>query len=111
MPRSRSPRVEYGRIIHAFIRAGWNPPRPSDKAFQRIIDDIERVHPSATLQLSGLQARCLALYAEGLTKQEIADRLDLGLETVRTRLKEAQQRLGARNMTHAVALAIRDELI
>jgi LuxR family quorum sensing-dependent transcriptional regulator len=42
---------------------------------------------------------------------EMAKRLGIGQETVRSHLKKVQSKLGARNRSHAVAEAIRQQLI
>jgi LuxR family quorum sensing-dependent transcriptional regulator len=42
---------------------------------------------------------------------EVAKALDIGAETVRSHLKKAQTKLGARNGTQAVAEALRQKLI
>jgi DNA-binding CsgD family transcriptional regulator len=46
----------------------------------------------------------------GKQVQETAEGLGLGVETVRSHLKKAQEKLGARNRTHAVAEAMRQQL-
>jgi DNA-binding CsgD family transcriptional regulator len=67
--------------------------------------DVENVH------LTKREREVLSLLAEGLQLEEIAQRLGIGLETVRTHVRHAGARLGASNRTHAVAIAIRLELI
>lgn len=47
----------------------------------------------------------LELMAEGAPNEEIAEVLGIGLATVRTYIKRIFNRFGARNRTHAVALA------
>lgn len=125
-----SERVILGRLMWAFIIAGWNPPTPSDAVYDRILSDIGRdrdessyagrrqetgrdkkLHAGASLSLSRREIQFLALYAEGLTKPEIGERLGVSSETVKSQLAKAQARLGARNLTHAVAIAIRDSTI
>jgi len=49
--------------------------------------------------------------SEGRTAHEIARALGLGMETVRSHLKKARAKLGARNSAHAVAEAMRQLLI
>jgi DNA-binding CsgD family transcriptional regulator len=44
-------------------------------------------------RLTGQQRRCLALAALGATNDEIADRLGLARDTVRTHLNHAYERL------------------
>ena len=48
----------------------------------------------------------MILYANGYTRQQIADELGIGIETIKTYLKSIQRQLDARNGTHAVALCI-----
>lgn len=63
---------------------------------------------------SGLTPRELAvlrLMSFGNQVKDAADALGLGEETVRSHLKKAQMKLGARSRTHAVALAIRRRLM
>ena len=57
------------------------------------------------------QTRVLRLVAEGMTAQEVADELWLSHFTVRAHLKAIHAELGARNSAHAVAIAIRHQLI
>lgn len=55
--------------------------------------------------LTDREREILALIAEGLSNQEIADQLFLTLETVKWYNKQAYQKLGVRNRTQAVARA------
>jgi DNA-binding CsgD family transcriptional regulator len=57
------------------------------------------------------QIDVLRLAADGLTNQQIADRLEIGPETVKTYLHQAYVKLGANNRAHAVSLARRAEYI
>jgi len=109
-------RVAWGRIVQAFIRAGWNPPPPDDRVVSRLADTLTRRYrlelahrPTAgadTGPLTVRQCEILALAALGSTNEEIAFELDLTVETVKHHLKRILPRLGARNRTHAVALAV-----
>ena len=47
----------------------------------------------------------LALLAEGMRTQEVADRLSLSPVTVRTYVERSMEKLGALTRTHAVAVA------
>jgi DNA-binding CsgD family transcriptional regulator len=49
---------------------------------------------------------CLALARDGLTAVQIADALGLSHRTVNQYLSDAYRRLGARNRTQAVSIAI-----
>jgi DNA-binding CsgD family transcriptional regulator len=63
------------------------------------------------VRLTGRERDVLTLLAQGLQLEEIAARLGIGSETVRTHVRKAGERLGAANRTHAVAIAIRRKLI
>jgi DNA-binding CsgD family transcriptional regulator len=63
------------------------------------------------IRLTGREREVLVLLAQGLQLDEIAARLGIGSETVRTHVRKAGERLGAANRTHAVAIAIRQKLI
>ena len=55
--------------------------------------------------LTGRETEVLVLMAEGLGNAGIAERLVLGVETVRTHVAAILRKLGARDRTHAVVLA------
>lgn len=57
------------------------------------------------------QREILQLLANGESTTVAARQLDLSEETVKTHTKYALARLGARNRTHAVAIALRESLI
>lgn len=81
-----SPRVE------ALIAEG-NAASPSEKAAEDI-------------PLSPTETRILALSAVGLTAAEVGEACHLATETVKSHAKRTKQKLGARNTTHAVTLAL-----
>lgn len=56
--------------------------------------------------LSPSEREVLRLFAHGLKEGEIAHRLLITPETVKTHARNGRQRLGARTRAHAVALAI-----
>jgi LuxR family quorum sensing-dependent transcriptional regulator len=53
----------------------------------------------------------LRLVSLGKRGEEVAKQLGIGEETVRSHLKKVQAKLGVRNRAHAVAEAIRQQLI
>lgn len=62
-------------------------------------------------RLTGRELAVLELLSEGLQHEEIGRRLGISAETVRTHLRKACDRLGARTRTQAVATALRLGLI
>lgn len=62
-------------------------------------------------KLTRRQRQILQLLANGDSILVAARELDLSEETVKTHTKNALARLGARNRTHAVAIAVRECLI
>ena len=62
-------------------------------------------------KLTQRQRQILQLLADGESTTVAARELDLSEETVKTHIKTALARLGARNRTHAVSIALRECLI
>jgi len=57
------------------------------------------------------EQQVLALVAEGLGNAAIAERLTLGVETIRTHVAAILRKLGARDRTHAVVIAYTHGLV
>ncbi|GAI60060.1 unnamed protein product [marine sediment metagenome] len=53
----------------------------------------------------------LTLIKEGYSHKEIAGKLGIGAPTIKVSVRLILARLNARNTTHAVAIALREELI
>ncbi len=67
--------------------------------------------PGSRGKLTRRQRQILQLLANGESTTVAARELGLSEETVKTHTKNAVGRLGARNRTHAVAIAMRESLI
>ena len=65
-----------------------------------------RMDDERVTSLSPRKREVMVLFAQGYTRQQIADELGIGIETVKTYLEQVRHRLDARNGTHAVALCI-----
>jgi DNA-binding NarL/FixJ family response regulator len=75
-------------------------------ATARLPDPPRRAARGGTAQLSPREREILVMLAEGFSGAEIASRLFLSTETVRTHVRNAVQKLGCRTRTQAVALLI-----
>ena len=67
--------------------------------------------PGEAAPLSDRERQCLALVAEGLSSKHIGKRLRLSPRTVELHVARAMIRLGAINPSHAVALALRQNML
>ena len=102
---------ERARLAKWLIERGWNPPKPSSRIAEAITDDIERVSGGyggiASIELAPREERAIRLAAEGLNTSEAAEVAGVSQNTMKTQLREAMERLGARNKPNAVAIAFR----
>ena len=57
--------------------------------------------------LSNREREVLDLLAQGLTGEQVAERLVLSAETIKTHIRNAMTKLEARNRVHAIAIALR----
>jgi DNA-binding CsgD family transcriptional regulator len=73
--------------------------------------DPDPKHIGSHTRLTPRELAVLRLISTGAQFGEIAEALGLGAETVRSHIKKAQSKLGARNRTHAAAEALRQHLI
>ena len=96
-----------------------SPPRELFEALRRVAAGGTYVDPrlaemltagESIARLSVLTRRerqILDLLAEGLTGEQVADQLFVSAETVRTRIRNATAKLGAKTRVQAVALVVR----
>jgi PAS domain S-box-containing protein len=75
------------------------------KAVRSIVADGNHV-VRRTRTLSPREREVLALLARGLTGEQIAERLVLSPETVRTHIRNAREKLGASTRVEAVTMAL-----
>lgn len=93
---------EIGRLRHE------TAPRDArrDARRDRIAAAARTANRLADCPLSPSQLQVIAAAAAGESAEDTALRLVLAYDTVRSQRKRAVHRLGARSMTHAVALAV-----
>lgn len=72
---------------------------------------MEHAQRNSTLALAEKEIRTLRLLADGRTLDEAAAEAGLSRETIKTQSSSCVAKLGARNITHAVAIAIREGVI
>ena len=82
-----------------------------DRATTQLLDDLGEHSPIAKLGLSPMQLEVLAGIADGKMRDEIAESLGCGPETVKTRQEQLYERLGAHNAPHAVAIGFRQGIL
>jgi two-component system, NarL family, response regulator len=61
--------------------------------------------------LSQREERLLELISHGISDERIGEKLHLSAEDVRANVRHVVETMGARNRTHAVALALKTGLI
>jgi PAS domain S-box-containing protein len=76
------------------------------QAVRSAVGDGNAVLHRRTRQLSPREREVLALLARGLTGEQIAERLVLSPETVRTHIRNAREKLGASTRVEAVTMAL-----
>lgn len=93
-----------GEHLFACVPSRW----PQDE-LSRVVG--ERSPPPAAGRLTERERDVLTLLAQGADVRGISAQLSLSPHTVKTHLRNAVSRLGARHRAHAVALALRDGAI
>jgi PAS domain S-box-containing protein len=76
------------------------------RAVRSLISDGNHNHGRRTRSLSPREREVLGLLARGLTGEQIAERLVLSPETVRTHIRNAREKLGASTRVEAVTMAL-----
>lgn len=104
-----SPAAEMVEAIRSVAQGkGYIDPALQTDVIRLLKDRGQRL---AAEELTAQELEVLRLAAQGLTNQEIAKRTRQSVETVKLRLRRCFQKLGASDRAHAVALAMRRNLI
>ncbi|HPG22516.1 MAG TPA: LuxR family transcriptional regulator [Amaricoccus sp.] len=72
---------------------------------------INREVAEPTRELSPREREALTMLSAGMNRAEVADRLHISENTLRAYIDSARHKLGAMNVTHAVALALSHGII
>lgn len=75
------------------------------------LDNIELLSYQKRTELRSNEIEALRMMSHGLTVEMVASATHFALDTIKNRLARARYLLGAKNTTHAVAIAIRTGLI
>ncbi len=90
------------RHLSVFIPPeGPSPPLPTEASWAPVV-----VEGSGRLKLTDREREVMTLVASGLQSGEIAERLFLSPETVKSHVHNALGKLGAHTRAHAVAIAL-----
>jgi DNA-binding NarL/FixJ family response regulator len=67
--------------------------------------------PKTNITLSPRETEVLRLVADGLSNQKIAERLGLGLETVKTHMRHIMEKLAVSDRTEAAVKAMKQGIV
>lgn len=103
-------RDELVRAIRAVAKGGgYLQAEVTMPLLKRFAHDARSLDSRKTLTLREMQM--LECLADGLSNKEIANRLALSEETVKSHIKNLYEKLGASDRAHAVAIALRQSII
>lgn len=100
------------RVLAAIheVKQGGAPMTP--EIARLVLDRFSKIQaPAPAVELSDRERDVLRLLADGLTKKELADRLDLSVHTVDNYLRRVYRKLHVNTLGGAVARALRDGLL
>ena len=102
-----------GRLISLTGAGHWGHADSAGAAIEAFLAEVDAMQVTGSapsvrvLHLSERQDEVLRLIANGLTNREIASELVLSLRTVERHVNDIYARLGVRNRTEAVAMALK----
>jgi NarL family two-component system response regulator LiaR len=102
--------VSAEELVAAIRRTAAGQPSLSPEAAQVLIHKVNEPQPPGH-DLTDREREILALMVEGLNNSEIAERLVVGLSTVKFHVSNVLSKLGVASRTEAVALAVKQRLV
>lgn len=110
----KNPRVFWGKVVHVFIKQGWNPPTPDQRVVENItraIEDITNYGFATKLnekaQFTHKERAIIELVCDGFSNDEIAVALSIAQQTVKFHMSNIFNKTGARNRAHLVSIVLR----
>ncbi|CAN5582109.1 response regulator transcription factor [soil metagenome] len=89
----------------------WLDPSIAKRVIRSYVDHKPSAVPINTSSLSERELEVLGLVVEGLSNQEIAERLILSTETVKTHMRHIMEKLAVSDRTQAAVKALRTGLV
>lgn len=86
-------------------------PTLATAAAHTLVNEIARRPPAVGHDLTGREREVLALFATGLSYQQIADRLMVSSSTVKHHGRSIRSKLGTNSRTETVVVALRNQLV
>lgn len=109
------------KALGDWILQKWkNDPRPAEEKWGRLLNALQAAPEVAErdidvaageMPLSIIERRTLYLLSLGFVTKQIAVFDGVSVEAIKERLRSIRRKLGAENTTHAVAIAIRREML
>jgi DNA-binding NarL/FixJ family response regulator len=96
-------------VRRATVGESWMPPRALRSILRQLAvpETAEERMDSSAAALTVRERQILNFLAQGLGRQEIAERLDVSVNTVRTHIQHLLTKLGVHSVLEAVSLALR----
>lgn len=95
--------------------AAWLDPGIANRVLRaatgRSQSDADKAEPQNPFALSAREMDVLVLLVEGLSNQQIAERLHLGTETVKTHMRHIMRKLAVSDRTQAAIKAMREGIV
>ena len=102
--------VSAEELVNAIRRATAGQPSLSPEAAQVLIKNVNEPLPTHQ-DMTGREKEILALMVEGLSNNEIAERLFVSQSTVKFHVSNILSKMGVTGRTEAVALAVKHHLV